>query len=706
VAISIVRADSGGIAVTESEFGTPYVEADNGYGIAVTFVDSGGFPVAAVSAGIVNALGFDAFNFSGGNFPINAINVPAAFYDPVSNKTWICLQNATSNNAGDAICVVLTYDHATGEYSDPITLGSMPLGADVHQNGGMALDYQGYCHAMYGTHNTQFKYSVSASPNDATAFTDQDANSPTLGTYPKVIPVGQGLYFFCRDDTHEFLTLTKTTALANGVATWGTTTNIIDFGSPNRIDSGNFVLNGNFIEFGATFTDNDDTYRNDVYYFRYNTVDGSVSNIDGSFSTAAGSLPVSLTSAQTHYRIYTSASTSDAINVPQLGIDKAGTRHITFSDGPATGSAFTAYHVAAPAGAGANPKDTIGTNNSRFGVIAVVPAADGGVDLYWPQASAKGFVRGGDLWTAHVSANLTVGASSLFYTAVNHGVEDVMMVDRPHRDATVLFSENLDDETVINGNLKSFLYGPRGYVKRPFDPVTQDNALVGYFPLDAATTDFAGNTTQDLSGNGSTGTLVNMTSANSVAGQISEGISFNGGNQGITWGTPAALRPLALPIAVSFWIKPTAYDPNFGVIFGNDVHATFSGGILIELSDTGLILAQANTGAGSGTTNRVVAFSADPIPLNEWTFVHVAFFAMSTGAIEIDINGESAAIGSTNGTGSTFGYIVGDAGKVAIDNTIGDDVLTGYLDDLRMYTTPLNPGQLQQLYQAGLLNHR
>lgn len=43
--MTIVRVTSGGIPVTESPSGIPYYEADNGFGIPVTFVEQGGAPL-------------------------------------------------------------------------------------------------------------------------------------------------------------------------------------------------------------------------------------------------------------------------------------------------------------------------------------------------------------------------------------------------------------------------------------------------------------------------------------------------------------------------------------------------------------------------------------------------------------------------------------------------------------------------------------
>jgi hypothetical protein len=47
--MTIVRVPSGGIPVTESPSGLPYYDADNGFGIAATFVSQGGRPIAGAS---------------------------------------------------------------------------------------------------------------------------------------------------------------------------------------------------------------------------------------------------------------------------------------------------------------------------------------------------------------------------------------------------------------------------------------------------------------------------------------------------------------------------------------------------------------------------------------------------------------------------------------------------------------------------------
>jgi hypothetical protein len=55
LAFTIVRVASGGLPVVESERGLPYYEADNGYGIPVTFGDSG-IPLGSVSGTLLSSV--------------------------------------------------------------------------------------------------------------------------------------------------------------------------------------------------------------------------------------------------------------------------------------------------------------------------------------------------------------------------------------------------------------------------------------------------------------------------------------------------------------------------------------------------------------------------------------------------------------------------------------------------------------------------
>ena len=82
--------------------------------------------------------------------------------------------------------------------------------------------------------------------------------------------------------------------------------------------------------------------------------------------------------------------------------------------------------------------------------------------------------------------------------------------------------------------------------------------LVGYWTFDGKDINGTAATTTDRSGNGNTGTLVNMSATTSpVVGKIGQALRFNGTSQYVNGGTGASLN-LTGNQSYSVWIKPTA----------------------------------------------------------------------------------------------------------------------------------------------------
>jgi hypothetical protein len=65
----------------------------------------------------------------------------------------------------------------------------------------------------------------------------------------------------------------------------------------------------------------------------------------------------------------------------------------------------------------------------------------------------------------------------------------------------------------------------------PSNYLTLSSGLVGYWPLDGKNTNWSTGQTLDLSGQGNTGQLINMSTTTSpVAGKIGQALNFNGSN--------------------------------------------------------------------------------------------------------------------------------------------------------------------------------
>jgi hypothetical protein len=93
--------------------------------------------------------------------------------------------------------------------------------------------------------------------------------------------------------------------------------------------------------------------------------------------------------------------------------------------------------------------------------------------------------------------------------------------------------------------------------------VSLTNGLVGYWPLDGATTNWISNTTRDLSGQGNTGHLYALsTSTTPAPGKIGQAFKFiPDNNQYVFVDDDISLKPAT--ITVSAWVKWVSHTPNY-----------------------------------------------------------------------------------------------------------------------------------------------
>ena len=81
------------------------------------------------------------------------------------------------------------------------------------------------------------------------------------------------------------------------------------------------------------------------------------------------------------------------------------------------------------------------------------------------------------------------------------------------------------------------------------------NGLVGYWTFDGPVTNWNTNTTADLSGQGNTGQMINMsTSSSPVAGKIGQVLKFDGSASYADLGNSTTLNPTSA-LTLSAWVK-------------------------------------------------------------------------------------------------------------------------------------------------------
>ena len=226
---------------------------------------------------------------------------------------------------------------------------------------------------------------------------------------------------------------------------------------------------------------------------------------------------------------------------------------------------------------------------------------------------------------------------------------------------------------------------PAGLAHAATIGMPQNNlGLVGYWPLDGSQTNWATGKTNDISGNGNTGSLVNMsTSTSPVAGKIGQALRFNGGSQQVTIPNLYSTALNTATTTVTAWIyltsTPTAYVGNV---------ATYDDGF------NTIQFAVDVSGSSFGSNARKVLDrcgnrSATVLGLNKWYFVAVSEDGI-TGHMYINgVLDASAACGSVFGASYGGPYI-----------NIGGGI-PGTVDDVRVYNRVLSASEVQALYHAG-----
>ncbi|MDD5165652.1 MAG: prepilin-type N-terminal cleavage/methylation domain-containing protein [Candidatus Pacebacteria bacterium] len=204
----------------------------------------------------------------------------------------------------------------------------------------------------------------------------------------------------------------------------------------------------------------------------------------------------------------------------------------------------------------------------------------------------------------------------------------------------------------------------------------------------------SGTTISDISGNNNNLTLITSTDW-ATAAQAFRGNSALSlpGSGSIHKATISNLKNFSTSNgSISFWIKP--FDTNqFKYIFSDSTNH-FIVMLNIEGTLTGSFI---NLYLGDGVQNRQASGQKISQYVNKWTHVVVTW---SGSSFDMYFNGVKQVL-----TNSTY-----SAPTVSTSFTVGNDgggasALSGYLDEMRVYTQSLQTAQVQQLYAEGLKTH-
>jgi hypothetical protein len=399
------------------------------------------------------------------------VTYPAAIHVASTNKTYVTWEFVGLD--GYKGIHIASYDHTAGSWSERYTVGNFLLANDDHGVATLVRDANGYIHCFYGSHRTPQMYSVTNAPDDISTWTQRPDIGTTL-TYPKPVLVGSKIYLFAREaavSTNLKMTLFTATPVA-GIATWAAAPNLVDFGADSRVYIAEAHAVGTNIHLVCTRSDSADTIRRGVYYFVYNTVTGGVTNFDGSFTVASGSLPVTLTQSNTNFRIYDHGSNDGDLGSFQF--DTSGNAHIIFADGLTP--TYDLKHMMLSGGAWSSPT-TIATLDDlyapTFGFVSnytLVAGASGKMEAWYNNSS-------GDKMRRVRSAAGTWAAAGTIKTAGTFDLLQGAAVKDADSSMRAFFAENTGSTTdSAAANLSMFAYGDGGPVNDTIDMTAVDPA--------------------------------------------------------------------------------------------------------------------------------------------------------------------------------------------------------------------------------------
>lgn len=427
----------------------------------------------------------------GATSPIYSATAPVGEYDPLNDRTVIGGESAVGQTRQTR---VFAYYHGTGAWVGPY-LGFQGGEVDDDHGAPAFAIIQGRAWAFGGPHNADMSCGYEATPGDLSSWTIRTKISGGLWTYPHPDVIGNNIYLFMRDfrgGSRYLLAMRPINNAHAGAGTLGSVVDIFDWTSL-RVYQGNHIVVGTKIWFLTTQASFDDSIRQHVYGAIYDTADGSLSNFDGSYVRAAGTLPVNLTDANANFRLVDMGSEQGI--VPKWLFDENGRPCIIYTQG--TEFALN-VNILQWNGTSFDAPQTIGTTNYRYNTVCLVRTPTG-IQAFWSKdPSGVTFPRGGNIITRQRVGGVW-GTETTFATpSRSYGLDTVAEIRNAHPDARMAYQERQVGSAVeVTNGLYVWMYGDRGYVGRALVPENFSNPAI------------TGSTTQGQTITGTVGQVVN-----------------------------------------------------------------------------------------------------------------------------------------------------------------------------------------------------
>lgn len=386
-------------------------------------------------------------------------------------------------------------------------------------------------------------------------------------------------------------------------------------------------------------------------------------SLDGSSGYIIGTNSVSLTSATTSVSVWVKFN-SVSTNFPRVIDIQDGTysAQIVWDKGGGGSNQWATKHSQFQTGVSATQWGAGPTQGVWYHVVAVWDSVNNTTSFY---------VNGVPL-TGSANSNVGEGANR------NKLIAGV----RGDLNAVTFASAVVDDIRIYNRALSAAevkaLYKNQSARVGSATAGGVMNGLIGYWPLDGATTNWTTNLTRDVSGLGNDGRMTSLaTSSTPVQGKIGYAMRFTGNATSyINLGSHSVSQIASAPISISAWVNPNN-DTDYRRIISREVHFFFG------TQNRELIF---GIGSGGGW-NSLATFGADATLTNgQWYHVAVVYNGtMARGYVNgVDVGTVSASLGSNSNN-----LLIGSHG--------GTQAWNGIIDEVRMYNRVLSPEEVRFL---------
>ncbi|MBU6232208.1 hypothetical protein KGP36_06195, partial [Patescibacteria group bacterium] len=232
-------------------------------------------------------------------------------------------------------------------------------------------------------------------------------------------------------------------------------------------------------------------------------------------------------------------------------------------------------------------------------------------------------------------------------------------------------------------------------------PGNLNSGLVGWWTFDGKDTNWATGKTNDISGNGNNGQMINLsTTTSSVGGRMGQALLFNGTSQGINLGYPSTLQfDGKSAVSVSAWVKfKTAVPSGTATVLVDGETFTNS---CINPAEVQYLLDTyfGNFSFGVCTSSNIWTTAQGLAPLaGRWYFIVGTY----DGANErLYVNGALNATTAQTGTLTTLSGGGATGASIGYDSFRNGEFMNGIIDDVRVYGHTLSAQEVQQLYNLG-----